>query len=78
MHSSNFKSSFSVTHIGTATAILEIEGLSFVTDPFFSPPGTKWDLGDVELVNTESLPLDSISFPQLMPFSLAMRTIPTI
>ncbi|RAL10936.1 MBL fold metallo-hydrolase [Aspergillus homomorphus CBS 101889] len=34
-----------VTHVGTATAILEINGVNFLTDPFFSPAGTEWDLG---------------------------------
>lgn len=28
--------SLQVTHIGTATAILDINGVNFLTDPFFS------------------------------------------
>ena len=38
-----------ITHIGTATAILEINGVSFLTDPFFSPAGTAWEKGRVVL-----------------------------
>ncbi|KAI9035496.1 MBL fold metallo-hydrolase [Aspergillus affinis] len=42
-----------VTHIGTATAILEINGVNFLTDPFFSPAGTSWDAGRIVLKVTE-------------------------
>lgn len=38
-----------ITHIGTATAILEINGVNFLTDPFFSPAGTSWERGRVVL-----------------------------
>ena len=34
MPSSTFKSTVSITHIGTATAILSIDGINFLTDPF--------------------------------------------
>lgn len=34
--------SLKVTFIGTATAILEINGVRFITDPFFSPAGSKF------------------------------------
>ncbi|KAL2844958.1 putative Zn-dependent hydrolases of the beta-lactamase protein [Aspergillus pseudodeflectus] len=60
---SNFKSSLTITHIGTATAIIDIGGIKFLTDPFFSPAGNEWDLGIVLLKNSvtpavaiESLP----------------------
>lgn len=33
-----------VTHIGTATAILEINGVNMLTDPFFSPAGTSFPI----------------------------------
>lgn len=36
MPSSTFKSAISITHIGTATAILSIDGINFLTDPFVS------------------------------------------
>ncbi|KAM0185777.1 hypothetical protein ACHAPI_012016 [Fusarium lateritium] len=37
-----FQSKVTITHIGTATAILEIDGITFLTDPFFSPAGAEW------------------------------------
>ncbi|KAB8236468.1 hypothetical protein ETB97_005418 [Aspergillus alliaceus] len=52
-----------VTHIGTATAILEINGVSMITDPFFSPAGTKFDVSEsVALTVTDdpSLGLDQL------------------
>lgn len=36
MPSPNFKSTISITHIGTATAVLSIDGINFLTDPFVS------------------------------------------
>jgi L-ascorbate metabolism protein UlaG (beta-lactamase superfamily) len=33
-----------ITHIGTATAILEINGINMLTDPFFSPAGTHFPI----------------------------------
>ncbi|KAF0319416.1 zn-dependent hydrolases of the beta-lactamase [Colletotrichum asianum] len=35
--SSRFEGKVSVTFIGTATAIIDIDGIRFLTDPFFSP-----------------------------------------
>ncbi|KAL4928877.1 MBL fold metallo-hydrolase [Aspergillus undulatus] len=51
-----------VTHIGTATAILQINGINFLTDPFFSPAGTTWDRGSVSLKVTDdpALRLDQL------------------
>jgi L-ascorbate metabolism protein UlaG (beta-lactamase superfamily) len=51
---SPFKSKVEITHIGTATAILSIDGINFLTDPFFSPAGTTWDVQILTLENTES------------------------
>ncbi|KAL2812298.1 hypothetical protein BJX63DRAFT_443525 [Aspergillus granulosus] len=42
------------THIGTATDILEINGINFLTDPFFSPAGTSWDKGRIVLKTTRT------------------------
>lgn len=42
MSISTFKNRVSITHIGTATAILDIDGITFLTDPFFSPAGSEW------------------------------------
>lgn len=49
MTSSATKTSLSVTHIGTATAVLEIDGINLLTDPFFSPAGSSFDLGFITL-----------------------------
>ncbi|KAJ5748361.1 uncharacterized protein N7511_010057 [Penicillium nucicola] len=43
MAPSNFNSNISITHIGTATAIIEIDGVKLLTDPFFSPAGTEFE-----------------------------------
>lgn len=53
---------FKVTHIGTATAILEINGVSFLTDPFFSPAGSTWKYGDMtlEVSDSPALRLDQL------------------
>jgi L-ascorbate metabolism protein UlaG (beta-lactamase superfamily) len=37
--SPSFDASVAVTHIGTATVLLEIDGVTFLTDPVFLPPG---------------------------------------
>lgn len=43
--SSPWKRSVEITHIGTATAILSIDGINFITDPFFSPAGSTFEVG---------------------------------
>ncbi|KAL4950113.1 beta-lactamase superfamily domain-containing protein [Aspergillus filifer] len=45
--------SLKITHIGTATALLTINGVTFLTDPFFSPAGTTWDVGITVLKVTD-------------------------
>lgn len=44
MSSTKFQSSLYITHVTTATAILEIDGVNLLTDPVFSPGGTKFDV----------------------------------
>lgn len=56
MPSSTFNSSFSVTHIGTATAIFEIDRINLLTDPFFAPPGTTWDMGGGNMLKNAETP----------------------
>ena len=46
MSSSTFHNKVSITHIGTATAILDIDGITFLTDPFFSPAGSTWPVAE--------------------------------
>ncbi|CAG8138895.1 unnamed protein product [Penicillium nalgiovense] len=66
MSPSTFKSSFSVIHIGTATAIFEIDGINFLTDPFFSPAGTTWDMGGGNVLkNTETPALALENLPPI-------------
>ncbi|KAI1811931.1 Metallo-hydrolase/oxidoreductase [Poronia punctata] len=45
MSSSKFQSDVQLTHIGTATVIISIDGINFLTDPYFSPDGTSWNEG---------------------------------
>ncbi|PLN86107.1 Metallo-hydrolase/oxidoreductase [Aspergillus taichungensis] len=54
-----------ITHITTATAILNINGTTFLTDPFFGPvDGTEYDTTPVwEQADLQSLGLDSIPPP---------------
>ncbi|KAH6616295.1 beta-lactamase superfamily domain-containing protein [Boeremia exigua] len=42
MSSSMLKNDVEITFIGTATAIIKIDNVTFLTDPFFSPAGTEW------------------------------------
>ena len=63
---STFKSSFSVTHVGTATAIFSIDGVNLLTDPFFSPAGTTWDMGGGNVLkNTETPALSLENIPPI-------------
>ncbi|KAK3902461.1 beta-lactamase superfamily domain-containing protein [Staphylotrichum tortipilum] len=45
----SFGAPLALTHIGTATAIIHVDGVNLLTDPFFSPAGTSWDMGIVVL-----------------------------
>ncbi|KAJ5360189.1 Zn-dependent hydrolases of the beta-lactamase protein [Penicillium concentricum] len=66
MAPSTFKGSFSITHIGTATAIFEIDDIKLLTDPFFSPAGTSWDMGGGNfLKNTETPALGLENLPAI-------------
>ncbi|KZV88772.1 Metallo-hydrolase/oxidoreductase [Exidia glandulosa HHB12029] len=53
MSPSSFRGTLNITHITTATAILEIGTVKLLTDPFFSPAGTEFDRGHVVLKITE-------------------------
>lgn len=66
MPAATFQSSFSVTHIGTATAIFEIDEVKLLTDPFFSPAGTQWDMGSGNVLeNTETPALGLEDLPAI-------------
>jgi L-ascorbate metabolism protein UlaG (beta-lactamase superfamily) len=45
-----------ITHIGTATAIFEINGFNMLTDPFFSPAGSTWPITDKIALTVEDDP----------------------
>ncbi|KAF7593561.1 hypothetical protein BBP40_011181 [Aspergillus hancockii] len=62
----NLQSTFSITHVGTATAIFEIDNVNFLTDPFFPPAGTTWEVGPgVILKNTETPALNLENLPPI-------------
>ncbi|KAK7050881.1 hypothetical protein VNI00_004993 [Paramarasmius palmivorus] len=42
MSPSNFQSSLKITHVGTATAIIDIDGVTFLTDPVFAGAGAEY------------------------------------
>lgn len=56
MTSTNFKSQVDVTFIGTATAIIRIDDVTFLTDPAFDPAGTEYP---VPPINGQSMSLVS-------------------
>ncbi|OAA57185.1 Zn-dependent hydrolase [Cordyceps fumosorosea ARSEF 2679] len=57
--------SVNVTFIGTATAILEINGINFITDPFFSPANSEWDVGITVLKNATTPALGLADLPAI-------------
>ncbi|KAL0934458.1 Zn-dependent hydrolase of the beta-lactamase [Colletotrichum truncatum] len=59
----SYKSSLTITHITTATAIFNIDGVNFLTDPTFAPAGTKWDIGIAILTNTAGPALELNQLP---------------
>ncbi|KAI2627673.1 Metallo-hydrolase/oxidoreductase [Hypoxylon sp. NC1633] len=64
-----FKSNVTVTYIGTATAILNIDGITFLTDPYFSPNGTQWDVGIATLTSHYE---PAVSLEQLPPVDIVL------
>ncbi|RDH27036.1 hypothetical protein BDQ94DRAFT_163980 [Aspergillus welwitschiae] len=48
MTPSGFQSTVTITHISTATAIINIDGIKILTDPYFSPAGTLADLSHID------------------------------
>ncbi|KAI4865722.1 Metallo-hydrolase/oxidoreductase [Hypoxylon rubiginosum] len=64
-----FKSSITVTYIGTATAIIDIDGITFLTDPYFSPEGTEWDVGIATLTSHYE---PALTLDQLPPIDVVL------
>ncbi|KAI0377340.1 Metallo-hydrolase/oxidoreductase [Hypomontagnella monticulosa] len=69
MASLPFKSNINITYIGTATAILDIDGVTFLTDPYFSPEGTAWDVGIATLTSSYE---PALSLGQLPPIDAVL------
>jgi L-ascorbate metabolism protein UlaG (beta-lactamase superfamily) len=65
MTSSTFKLPLSITHIGTATAIIQLDNINLLTDPVFSPAGGEWVLGRVILKNTKSAAMTPADLPPI-------------
>ena len=60
-----FKSSLKITYIGTATVILDIDGVKLITDPVFSQAGSEWDKGIAILRTSISPALQLQDLPAL-------------
>ncbi|KAH7042274.1 putative Zn-dependent hydrolases of the beta-lactamase protein [Macrophomina phaseolina] len=65
MTSPTFKSTLKITHVGTATAVLNIDGVNLLTDPFFSPAGTEFDVGVATLKNADGPALELADIPPI-------------
>ena len=65
MVSSSFNSTVIITHIGTATAIIEIDGVKLLTDPYFSPAGTQYDVGVTVLKVSDDPALSLADLPHI-------------
>ncbi|KAE8136357.1 Metallo-hydrolase/oxidoreductase [Aspergillus pseudotamarii] len=61
----SFTSSISLTHITTATVILEIDGVTFLTDPVFGPAGVEHDITHLFPDAKEQLVTSSLEDPAL-------------
>ncbi|EGU73472.1 hypothetical protein BFJ70_g16645 [Fusarium oxysporum] len=72
MAPSGFNSKINITHIGTATAILEIDGINFLTDPYFSPPETEWDVGITVLKQGETSDGPALRLQDLPPIDAVL------
>lgn len=60
-----FEAPLAITHIGTATAIIHLDGVNLLTDPVFSPAGTVWDMGVLTLKNTETAAVKVANLPPI-------------
>ncbi|KAH9860356.1 hypothetical protein J1614_011687 [Plenodomus biglobosus] len=61
---STWKSQIDITHIGTATAILSVDGINFLTDPFFTKKGGAWPRNDGKMLeNFEDPAMDLHDLP---------------
>ena len=59
-----FKGSLTVTHIGTATSIIDIDGIKFLTDPVFNGP-SEYDMGVMVLKSIEGPAITIDNLPHI-------------
>jgi L-ascorbate metabolism protein UlaG (beta-lactamase superfamily) len=62
---STFQSTLNITHIGTATAIIEIDGINLLTDRVFRDAGAEYPIGVLTLKSTESPALKLSDLPPI-------------
>jgi L-ascorbate metabolism protein UlaG (beta-lactamase superfamily) len=60
-----FSAPLAITHIGTATAIIHVDGVNLLTDPVFSPAGTEWDLGIAVLKLADTPAMTLVDLPPI-------------
>ncbi|CAE6463236.1 unnamed protein product, partial [Rhizoctonia solani] len=62
---SGFQSKVDMTFIGTATAIITIDGVNFITDPVFDEAGTSYDMGIITLQSLKAPALGLHELPAI-------------
>ncbi len=72
MGPTTFQTPLRITHVGTATAVIKLEGLTILTDPYFSPAGTKWQAAAVPGVVLSSSYQPALSPQDLPPIDLVL------
>ncbi|KAF1317629.1 Zn-dependent hydrolases of the beta-lactamase, partial [Globisporangium splendens] len=65
MASRDFASKVTVTLIGTATAIINIDGVNFLTDPAFDPANIEYDMGILILKKSDDVALKLEDLPPI-------------
>lgn len=60
-----FDAPLAITHIGTATAIIHVDGINLLTDPVFTPAGTEWDWGFVVLKHLDAPAMNLADLPDI-------------
>ncbi|KAL2138788.1 hypothetical protein VTI28DRAFT_6219 [Corynascus sepedonium] len=60
-----FDAPLAITHIGTATAIIHVDGVNLLTDPVFTPAGTEWDWGFVVLKHLDAPAINLTDLPDI-------------
>ncbi|KAL0942712.1 zn-dependent hydrolases of the beta-lactamase [Colletotrichum truncatum] len=61
----SFRSTVHITHITTATSVIEIDGVNFLTDPVFCPAPAEYDITDVMPKGTQKTVLKVSEGPAL-------------